>query len=126
MKQYKRYRTINETIKKVIKRSFLSFYINFGHLYWYKKEIFNFYLYYISSKNFIRNSLYLARLYVTSNYPLKIIHLFNLVNTFYYLFPHISTSPDSLDFHMKSRHKKALQSLHQNKCNGQTHKNVFV
>ena len=34
-----------------------------------------------------------------SNYPLKIIHLFNLVNTFYDLFPHIYMSPDS---HMKN------------------------
>ena len=36
-----------------------------------------------------------------SNYPLKIIHLFNLVNTFYKLFRHICMSPDSLDSHMK-------------------------
>ena len=38
---------------------------------------------------------------VTSNYPLKIIHSFNLVNTYYDLFRHIYMSPDSLDSHMK-------------------------
>ena len=37
----------------------------------------------------------LARLCVTSNYPLKIIHSFNLTNTFYDLFRHINMSPDS-------------------------------
>ena len=36
-----------------------------------------------------------------SNYPLKIIHSFNLVNTFYDLFRHICMSPDSPDSHMK-------------------------
>ena len=35
------------------------------------------------------------------NYSLKIIHSFNLVNTFYDLFRHICMSPDSPDSHMK-------------------------
>ena len=44
---------------------------------------------------------HLARLYVRSNYPLKIIHFFNLVNTFYDLFRHIYMTLDSQDSHMK-------------------------
>ena len=45
--------------------------------------------------------IFLTRLCVMSNYPLKIIHSFDLVNTFYDLFRHIYMSLDSLVSHMK-------------------------
>ena len=51
--------------------------------------------------NGIQHDIYLARICVTSNYPLNIIHSFNLVKTFYDLFHHICMSPDSPDSHMK-------------------------
>ena len=43
----------------------------------------------------------LVRICVKSNYPLNIIHSFNLDNTFYYFFCHICMSPDSPVSHMK-------------------------
>ena len=51
--------------------------------------------------NRTRHGIYLARLCVKSNYPFKMIHLFNLLNTFYHLFRHIYMSPDSPVSHMK-------------------------
>ena len=47
----------------------------------------------ISVKYGTGHGIFLARLCVRSNYSLKIIHLFNLVNTFYNLFIHITGFP---------------------------------
>ena len=46
-------------------------------------------IHYVMLKKYNKYNIYFVSLCVTSNYPLNIIHSFNLGNTFYGLFRHI-------------------------------------